>query len=108
MGKFEVKTGESGKFHFNLKAGNGQVILTSGTYATQDEAASAIAEVQKRASDDASFERKTSVKDEPYFVMVDGDGKMLGRSEMYTSTSGMENGVASVQKNAPDADTVTV
>ncbi len=30
--KFEIKTGASGQFHFNLKAGNGEVILTSETY----------------------------------------------------------------------------
>ena len=28
-GKFEIKAGENGKFHFNLEAGNGQIILTS-------------------------------------------------------------------------------
>ena len=28
-GKFELKTAKDGQFMFNLKAGNGQVILTS-------------------------------------------------------------------------------
>ena len=28
-GKFELKKSPSGKFMFNLKAGNGQIILTS-------------------------------------------------------------------------------
>ena len=31
--KFEVKEAANGKFHFNLKAGNGQVIGTSQMYA---------------------------------------------------------------------------
>jgi uncharacterized protein YegP (UPF0339 family) len=34
-GKFELKKGRSGKFSFNLKAVNGQVILTSQTYKTK-------------------------------------------------------------------------
>ena len=34
-GKFEIKKGRSGKFSFNLKAANGQVILTSQTYKTK-------------------------------------------------------------------------
>jgi len=34
-GKFELKKGKSGKFPFNLKAVNGQVILTSQTYKTK-------------------------------------------------------------------------
>ncbi|MEQ8689785.1 MAG: DUF1508 domain-containing protein, partial [Pseudomonadales bacterium] len=39
-GKFELKKGKSGKFSFNLKAGNGQVIFTSQAY---DSKRSAIA-----------------------------------------------------------------
>ena len=31
-GKFVLKKGDSGKYHFNLVAGNGQVIATSQTY----------------------------------------------------------------------------
>jgi len=34
--KFEVKEAASGKYHFNLKAGNGQVIGTSQMYTTED------------------------------------------------------------------------
>jgi uncharacterized protein len=35
MGKFEVKTRKNGEFQFNLKAGNGQVILSSEGYTTK-------------------------------------------------------------------------
>ena len=31
-GKFELKTASNGKFFFNLKAANGEVILTSQQY----------------------------------------------------------------------------
>ncbi len=102
-GKFELKKSESGKFHFNLKAGNGQVILSSGMHATADDAKAAIAAVTKRGATDANYERKTSSKEEPYFVLNGEDGKMLGKSEMYSSASGMENGVASCIKNSADA-----
>ena len=34
-GKFEIKAGKTGKFRFNLKAGNGQIILTSEAYETR-------------------------------------------------------------------------
>jgi len=34
--KFEVKEAANGKFHFNLKAGNGQVIGTSQMYTSED------------------------------------------------------------------------
>ena len=35
MGKFEIKTRKNGEFQFNLKATNGQVILTSEGYKTK-------------------------------------------------------------------------
>ncbi len=105
-GKFELKKSDSGKFHFNLKSSNGQIILSSGMYATIDDAKAAITAVQERGAVDANFERKTSSKDEPYFVLNNKEGKMLGKSEMYSSASGMENGVDSVIKNAPEAKIV--
>ena len=37
-GKFEIKSGKTGKFRFNLKASNGQIILTSEAYDTRSAA----------------------------------------------------------------------
>ncbi|MBI4755986.1 MAG: YegP family protein [Betaproteobacteria bacterium] len=107
-GKYELKQTDKGQFHFNLKAGNGQVIMSSGMFASRTDAEGAIGLARKHSSDDGRFERKTSSKGEAYFVLTGPDGKMLGRSEMYASVSAMENGVASVVKNGPDAATVEV
>ncbi|WP_225975218.1 YegP family protein [Anseongella ginsenosidimutans] len=35
MGKFTTKTAQNGQFYFNLKAGNGEIILTSEMYTTR-------------------------------------------------------------------------
>lgn len=102
-GKFELKTSASGKFHFNLKSGNGQIILSSEMYETRAAAENGIESVKKNAGDDARYERKTSAKDEPFFVLKAGNGEPIGRSEMYSSESAMENGIASVKDNAPEA-----
>ena len=37
------------------------------------------------------------------FVLTAGNGQTIGLSEMYSSASAMENGIASVKKNAPEA-----
>ena len=37
-GKFVLKKGSSGKYHFNLVAGNGQVIATSETHERKQSA----------------------------------------------------------------------
>jgi uncharacterized protein len=50
-GKFELKKGDSGKYHFNLVAGNGQVIATSQTYERKHTALDGIESVRKNAPD---------------------------------------------------------
>lgn len=102
-GKYELKKSASGKFVFNLKAGNSQVILTSQTYASKPAAKNGIESARKNGQDDSRFERKTSKKGEPYFVLKAANSQVIGKSEMYSSAASMENGIASVKKNAPDA-----
>jgi uncharacterized protein YegP (UPF0339 family) len=101
--KFEIKKNTKGKFHFNLKAGNGEVILTSETYESKEAAEGGIASVKKNSASDAAFERKTAKDGSPYFVLKAANHEPIGKSEMYKSTASMENGIASVKKNAPDA-----
>lgn len=98
--KFELKKNTKGKFHFNLKAANGEVILTSESYESKDAAEKGIASVTKNAAKDANFERKTAKDGSPFFVLKAGNGEQIGKSEMYKSAASMENGIASVVKNA--------
>lgn len=49
--KYELKEGASGKWHFNLKATNGQVIGTSQSYETESGAKNGIASVKTNAAD---------------------------------------------------------
>jgi uncharacterized protein YegP (UPF0339 family) len=51
MGKFVLKKGTSGKFHFNLLATNGQVIASSETYESKSAALNGIESVKKNAPD---------------------------------------------------------
>lgn len=48
-GKFVLKKGSTGKFHFNLVAGNGQVIATSEAYESKSSALNGIKSVQTNA-----------------------------------------------------------
>jgi uncharacterized protein YegP (UPF0339 family) len=103
MGKFVVKTRKDGEFQFNLKAGNGQVILNSEGYKTKANCLNGIESVKKNAQDDTKFERKTSTTGKHYFSLKATNGQVIGTSELYESTSGMENGIESVKSNAPKA-----
>ena len=102
-GKFELKLAKDGQYHFNLKAGNGQVILSSELYRSKAAAENGIASIQKNAADENRFDRRENKNGEPYFILKAGNGQEIGRSEYYSGKAAMENGIQSVMKNAPDA-----
>ena len=104
-GYFELTTAAGAQFKFNLKAGNHEIILSSELYKSKQSALGGISSVQKNASDDSRYHRKTAKDSSPYFTLVAGNGEALGRSEMYSSTQAMEGGIASVKANAPSAAT---
>ena len=103
MGKFEIKKDKAGKFRFNLKAGNGQVILSSEAYNSKSACDNGIESVRKNSADDGRFERKTAKNGKAYFNLKATNGQVIGASQMYASNASMENGIASVKNNAPDA-----
>jgi hypothetical protein len=103
MGKFEISKDKSGEFRFNLKAANGQVILSSQGYTTRAACDNGIESVKKNAQHDDHFERKTAKDGSPYFNLKATNGQVIGASQMYNSASAMENGIESIKKNAPGA-----
>ncbi len=104
-GKFELYKDKGGEFRFRLKAGNGENILASEGYKDKSGAENGIASVKKNAADSARFEIKESTSGKPYFVLKAGNNQVIGQSQMYESTDAAKNGVESVMKNAPSAET---
>jgi hypothetical protein len=102
-GRFELKTSASGKFHFNLKAANGETILSSELYNSRSAAEKGIESVQKNGGDANRYERKLNKNDEPYFVLKAGNGEIIGTSEVFSSDTALENAISAVMKNAPTA-----
>lgn len=103
MGKFEISTRKNGDYQFNLKAGNGQLILTSQGYTTKTACENGIESVRTNSQDDAKFERLDSSNGKSYFNLKAANGQIIGTSQMYESTASMENGIESVKTNAKDA-----
>lgn len=110
MGNFVMTKRENGEFQFNLKAGNGQTILSSQGYASKASCESGIASVRTNSLEDSKFERMMSANGKPYFNLKATNGQIIGTSQMYESQASMENGIASVKTNASGAtiDDLTV
>ena len=98
-GKFELKKAKNGQFHFNLRAANGEIILSSEMYVHKRSALNGIRSVQKNSQDAARFDRRTSKSKKDYFVLKAGNHQIIGQSEMYETARAMENGIKSVMKN---------
>ncbi len=105
-GKFVIDNAKDGQFYFNLKAGNGEIILTSEMYKAKASCINGIESVRKNASDESKFEEREAKNEKGYFVLKATNGQEIGRSQYYKSESGLKNGIASVMKNAPDAEIV--
>ena len=106
MAKFEITTRKNGEFQFNLKASNGEVILTSEGYTTKAACLNGIESVKKNAVDEKRFEKMVAKNGKPYFTLKATNGQVIGQSQMYASERNRDNGIASVMKNAPVAEIV--
>lgn len=102
-GKFELKKSSNGQYQFHLKATNGQVILASEQYKEKRGALRGIESVNRNADQDNRFACKASKNGQHYFVLRASNGKTIGQSETYETTSSLEKGIESVKKNAPEA-----
>ena len=119
MGKFVIKETKTG-FRFNLKAGNSEVIATSETYSSEASCKNGIASVKTNCAaeiEDQTVEGFASLKNPKFEVYADKagefrfrlkakNGEIIATSEGYKAKASCLNGIASVKKNAPDAETV--
>ncbi len=100
---FIIRKAVNGQYYFNLTAENNQTILSSETYRDKAGAEGGVKSVKVNSPIDARYQRKTAANGSPYFVLVAANNEVIGRSEMYSSAAAMENGIASVKRNAPGA-----
>ena len=120
MSKFVIREVNSG-IKFDLKASNGEVILTSEVYTTEAACKGGIESIMKNAPI-ANVENQTEegwvAAAHPKFEMYEDkageyrfrlkarNGEPIGKSEGYKAKDSAENGIASVGKNAPEAEVV--
>lgn len=103
MGKFVITLRKNGEFQFNLKATNGQIILTSEGYTTKAACLNGIESVKKNGKVAARYDKKVASNGKPFFNLKATNGQIIGSSQMYANEKNMLNGVASVMKNAVDS-----
>ena len=118
MGKFVIREVASG-VKFDLKATNGQVIVTSEVYESLEACRKGAQSVAKNAPvanvEDQTVEGFEAAKHPKFELYADKagefrfrlkatNGQIIAVSEGYTTKAACENGIESVKKNAADAE----
>ena len=122
MGKFEILQTKTG-VKFNLKASNGEVIVSSQVYKAEKYCrkgiASVMANAPKAAIEDQTVEGYEVVKHPKFELYKDKagefrfrlkatNGQIIATSEGYKSIYGCINGVESVRRNSVEPKIVVV
>ncbi len=106
-GKFVISETSNGQWRFTLKsASNGEPTLHSETYHNYDDVLGAIGSVRVNAPIDARYARYTSKRNLPYFALKAANAHVIGVSQEYATTAGMEAAIKWVKANAPGAAVV--
>ena len=118
MSKFVIRTVKSG-LKFDLRAGNGQTILTSEVYTSEAACRKGIDSVMRNAPlaklenhTEEGWKTVTNPKFQVYqdkagqfrFRLRARNGEIIAVSENYTAKAGCLNGIESVKKNASEAE----
>lgn len=118
MGKFVIKDAKNG-VKFDLKAGNGEIILTSEVYNSLTSCKNGIASVQKNAPiaalEDQTVEGFQTEKNPKFEVYTDKagefrfrlkarNGEIIGVGEGYKKKASCLNGIESIRKNAAEGN----
>ena len=98
-GWFELSKSSNDQFRFVLKAGNGEVILTSELYTTRASAENGIASVRTNSPLDERYEKKTATNGKFHFNLQAGNHQVIGTSQLYASEASRDKGIASVKTN---------
>lgn len=103
MSKFTIFKGINGNYYFNLKASNGEKVLSSEGYLNKISCQNGIASVKENSKYDSRYEKKTSINSKFYFVLKASNGLVIGTSELYETSYGRDIGITVFKREAPTA-----
>ena len=97
--KYELKQAKNKKVYFNLLAPNGEIILTSQTYAGKAGAKKGIRSVQTHCGLNNCYVVKKGKSGKEHFVLRSTNNRVIGNSQLYKSKASLKSGMASVKKS---------
>ena len=98
-GWYEISQASDGQYRFVLKAGNGEIILTSELYKAKASAVNGIQSVQTNSPNDVRYDPLTAKNGKAYFNLKAANHQIIGTSQMYSTEQARDKGIASVKNN---------
>ncbi len=89
----EIRKGDNNTFHFRLKSAEGQTLLKSIDFESQEDIEITVEKLTPLAHSPGTIERRTNYDGNFLFNLKDKDGKVIGNSQLFDSEAGMENGI---------------
>jgi len=80
-------------YNFSIRAENGEALMSSVIFSKKEEAQTVIDGLAGTKKNSNIFERKTNHEGDFLFNVKNSNGKLIGRSQLYNSEAGMENGI---------------
>jgi hypothetical protein len=96
--RFFVFRGLDGKYYFNLRAGNGQIVLQSQAYTRRASAVAGTQSVRENGLQAGRYEVREASNGQHYFVLKAANGQVIGASELYAGKSNAERGAETVRE----------
>jgi len=100
---YVLRNSPGNRYHWYLRAGNNEKILTSETYNSKAGAKNGIQSCRTNSPLDSRYDKRVAQNGQFYFVLKAGNGEIIGTSERYTTQAGRDGGIASCKVNGPNA-----
>ena len=98
---FQVFRGKDHQFYFRLRAGNGEIILSSEGYRTKHGCQKGIDSVRHNAPLSERYERRATRAGQFSFILKAANHQVIGTSEGYTTPARRQAGIQAVMRVAP-------
>jgi hypothetical protein len=103
--RFQVSESSDGRYHFNLHAANGEIVLSSQSYSTEASAFNGTFSVADSGLDIDNYDiNQTSSANGYYFNLKASNGKIIGTSEVYSTKSNAKRAAESITELLPKVE----
>ena len=90
---YEIRKEKENTYRFLLKTVQGRTLLNSIDYSSEKEARESLRSLIPATERSVRVERKTNYSGKFLFSLRDKKGKVIGKSGLFSSEAGMENGI---------------